>query len=98
MDPLFACDLQVTLSKPMTLYCDNKVAFHITANSIFHEHTKHIEMDCHLVCDQILSNNLCTSHIHSIDQVVDLFTKALANASFQHLLGKLGILQYHAPI
>ena len=31
------------------LYCNNTVAIHIVENPIFNEHTKHIEVNCHLV-------------------------------------------------
>lgn len=31
------------------LYCDNKIAIQIVYNSIFHQRTKHVEIDCHFV-------------------------------------------------
>lgn len=42
-------DLHVECSKPSVLYCDIKSALYIAANQVFHERTKHLYIDCHVV-------------------------------------------------
>lgn len=43
----------VTFIQPSLLYCDNALTRHIASNSSFHERTKHIDLDCHLVWEKL---------------------------------------------
>ena len=42
-------DLGVSTSSATPLYCDNQSAIHIAHNDVFHEQTKHIEIDCYFI-------------------------------------------------
>ena len=42
-------DLGVSTSSITPLYCDNQNVIHIAHNDVFHEWTKHIEIDCHFI-------------------------------------------------
>ena len=44
----------------MKLICDNQVALYISFDPIFHERTKHIEVDCHFIREKIASACIIT--------------------------------------
>ena len=71
----FLKDFGVEHKKVTFLFCDSEAALHIGSNPVFHERTKNIEIDCHVVRDKVLEKviklNCC--EILKYSQVYELY-------------------------
>ena len=84
-------ELGVSNLKPVELYCDNQSALHIAKNLVFHERTKHIELDCHFTRDKILEGFLQLTYLPTRSQLADVLTKVAPSPHFLTLLSNLGV-------
>jgi hypothetical protein len=62
---------------PITLYIDNQSAIAIAKNPEFYDHTKHIKVRHHFLCQQFKSKAIVLKYLPTNNQVADVLTKGL---------------------
>nr|XP_016510540.1 PREDICTED: uncharacterized mitochondrial protein AtMg00810-like [Nicotiana tabacum] len=84
-------ELQLPCPPAPVVFCDNISAIYFTANPVFHQRLKHIEIDYHFVREKVDRGQLSVRYIPSTDQTADIFTKALSSSRFSQLRSKLNV-------
>ena len=90
-------ELRFEKDEQMKLIYNNQAALHISSNPVFHEITKHIEVDCHFIRENIASGCMTTSFVNSNDQLTNISTMSLRGPRIKYICDKLDAFDLYAP-
>ncbi|GKE89144.1 hypothetical protein Tco_1566619, partial [Tanacetum coccineum] len=71
---------------------DRSSAIQIAVNLVFHERTKHFEVDVHLVREKVQDGVVNTFKVASAYQTADLFTKGHGTAQHLKLCNQMSLV------
>ena len=75
-------ELHVPSRRASLVYCDNISAVYMSSNPVQHQHTKHIEIDLHIVRKRVAIGAVRIMHVPTSAQYADIFTKGLPTSLF----------------
>jgi len=78
--------------KKIPIFCDSTSAIRICHNPVQHSKTKHIDLRYHFIKSHVEEGNIEIHFISTHDQLADVFTKALQESTFNHMLHGLGMI------
>jgi hypothetical protein len=84
-------DCGVVLEK-VPLLCNKESAIKIANNPVQHSRTKHIDIRHPFLRDHIAKNDISLEGVRSENQLADIFTKPLDEATFYRLRSELNVL------
>ncbi|GKE11516.1 hypothetical protein Tco_1415067 [Tanacetum coccineum] len=84
-------DLQIENLLPVLLHCDSNSAIKIAVNLVFHEGTKHLEIDLYFVREKNLKGVVKTVKVDSANQITNILTKGLDTIQHFELVKRLGM-------
>ena len=86
----------MSTSSATPFYCDNQSAIHIAHNNVFHEWTKHIEVNCHFIRYHLVHGALKLFSVSFKDQLANIFTKSHPKGHLHALVDNLKLVS-HPP-
>ncbi|XP_022023931.1 uncharacterized mitochondrial protein AtMg00810-like [Helianthus annuus] len=89
-------ELKVDIKLPVSLFCDNTAVISIAANPVFHERTKHFEIDLFFLREKISKGVIKTVGVTSENQTADVLTKGLPVQAHEKVCKHLGLFNCFA--
>ena len=76
----------------LMFFCDNESAVKLALNPVFHDKTKHFEVDVHFIREKISKGVIQLVKIESANNTADILTKSLVTAKHDFFSDKMGLV------
>ena len=86
-------ELKFDMPRKPVLWCDNLSAKALSSNPLMHARSKHIEIDVHYICDQVLQNQVTITYVPTANQITYCLTKPLTHTRFNILRDNIGMTE-----
>eukprot|EP00253_Pinus_taeda_P036696 PITA_36696 len=73
------------------IMCDNQSCIKLSDNPVFHDRSRHIDIQCHFAKDCVQRGTVQLSYTPTGEQVADILTKALGKSKFDYFREKMGM-------
>ena len=91
-------DFKIHHKQIVKLYYDNQSALHLCKNPVFHEKSKHIEINCHFIREKVMLGIIELIYLPFEEQVAYAFTKALQPTQFTKTTSKMNMINIHTHL
>ena len=81
-----------SISKPLTIYCDNSAAVSFSKNNKRSSGSKHMEIKYLVVREKVQKLQTAIVHIATEDMIADPLTKGLSPKVFQGHVARMGLV------
>jgi hypothetical protein len=79
------------------ILCDNQSCITMIENPVFHDKTKHIEIQYHYIRDMVQKGAVKLQYVGTNEQVANVLTKPLSRVKFEYFQDKLGVVRKDLP-
>ena len=90
-------ELKIPTKRTMKMFCDNQATISIAKNTVHHDRTKHVEINCHFIKEKFEEGLIKMLYTPTSLQTAGILTKALPKTSFEALINKLGMIDIYGP-
>ena len=87
----FLRNLGISMREPLTVNADNQGSIALAKNPVFHDRSKHIDIQYHFTRDLVKHKKIHLQYIPTENMLADILTKSLPRAQHAHLSQGIGL-------